>query len=104
MKHGKLVRDNIPNIIAGRGEQANIRALNNAEYMSALDLKLQEEVAEYLTDKNLEELADIIEVVYAIAESIGSNIHELEQIRAAKAAEKGTFSQKIFLIDTKDTI
>lgn len=104
MKHGKLVRDNIPNIIAGRGEQASIRTLNNAEYMSALDLKLQEEVAEYLADKNIEELADIVEVIYAIVATIGSDRAEIEQIRAAKAAEKGTFSKKIFLIETKDSI
>ena len=33
--------------------------LSNEEYIAALEVKLNEEVAEYQADKNLEEMADL---------------------------------------------
>ena len=55
----KLVRDKIPEIIASKGEYAKTRILDNDEYKKELDKKLLEEVNEYMTDDNVEELADI---------------------------------------------
>jgi predicted house-cleaning noncanonical NTP pyrophosphatase (MazG superfamily) len=102
MKYDKLVRDRIPEIIEQNGAIATVRTLDDAEYRLELDKKLQEEVGEYLADKNLEELADILEVIYAIAENEGSDRHKLELIRAEKAAKRGAFKQKIFLIATNN--
>ena len=62
-----------------------------------LDAKLDEELAEYHQDQNIEELADLLEVIYAVAKVRGCTVAELEQIRTKKAAERGGFEKRILL-------
>lgn len=97
----KLVRDKIPQIIEANGEQAKIRILDDAEYREELNKKLLEEVAEYSADNNVEELADIVEVVYGILNSMGISIDEFEMVRKAKVEKRGAFMERIFLEETK---
>lgn len=100
--YNKLVRDRIPEIIEGSGKECKIRILNEEEYMQMLDVKLDEELAEYHKDQNVEELADLLEVIYAAALARGYSIEQLEQIRAAKAEKRGAFQERIFLIEVKE--
>lgn len=93
----KLVRDLIPDIIRADGHEPNTRVLSDEEYLVALDEKLREEVAEYLEANDLNELADILEVIRAIAEARGSNIEQIEVIRENKLQARGGFSEKISL-------
>ena len=95
--HNKLVRDKIPEIIEKSGKKAITRTLTQEEYLSELDRKLNEECAEYQADKSLEELADMLEVMYAIAEARGYSVAELEQVRAEKAEKRGRFADRIYL-------
>ena len=95
--HNKLVRDRIPEIIEKSGKTAYRRILNNEEYIAELDRKLNEECAEYQADKSIEELADMLEVMYAIAQARGYSIEELEQVRAEKAEKRGGFKDRIYL-------
>ena len=96
----KLVRDNIPQIIKSRGENAHTRILGDIEYKEQLDMKLQEEVKEYLEDDNIEELADIVEVIYAILEHKKVKLEEFEKVRIDKVQKRGAFNKKIFLEKT----
>jgi len=94
---GKLVRDKIPMLIAQSGEMPLTRILEQEEYRSCLEAKLDEEVAEFHADQNAEELADILEVVYALADMTGSR----EALLAAyqqKHDARGGFEKRIFLI------
>ena len=93
----KLIRDKIPEIIKADGKVCVTRILSDEEYVDALEKKLNEEVAEYQMDKNLEELADILEVLHAICIARGYTLEELETVRAKKAKERGGFEKKIFL-------
>ena len=95
--YNKLVRDKIPEIIKSSGQNTVCRTLDSEEYLIALDQKLSEECAEYQTDKNIEELADILEVLYAIAEARSYSKEELEQVRSEKAAERGGFAKRVYL-------
>lgn len=95
--HNKLVRDRIPEIIEKSGKKAITRTLTQEEYLMELDRKLNEECAEYQADKSLEELADMLEVMYAIAEARGYSVAELEQVRAEKAEKCGGFTDMIYL-------
>lgn len=95
--HNKLVRDKIPEIITSDGKRATTRILSDEEYLQELDRKLKEEVAEYDADKSLEEMADVLEVLYAIAVARGYSLGELEVLRQRKASERGGFSKKIYL-------
>ena len=97
MVYEKLVRDLIPDLIAAQGEKPNIRILDDAEYRECLSRKIDEEVQEFHKENNLEELADILEVVYALAEINGGR-EELERIYVKKHEARGGFSKRIFLI------
>ncbi|WP_328589254.1 nucleoside triphosphate pyrophosphohydrolase [Litchfieldia alkalitelluris] len=103
-KYNKLVRDKIPSIIKDSGRRCNVERLNEKEYKSRLKEKLEEEVQEYLdaTDQgeSLGELADILEVIHALAETHGTSIREVERIRLQKAEERGGFNERILLINT----
>lgn len=100
MKHNKLVRDKIPAICEADSAKVVTRILADDEYKNELDKKLKEELDEYLKDDNLEELADALEVIYAIAEQKGSSQKAIEDLRQEKAAKRGGFKEKIFLVET----
>lgn len=102
ISHNKLVRDRIPEIIEKSGKTCIIRKLSDAEYILALEKKLHEEVAEYQKDKNLEELADVLEVLQAICLARGYSLAELESVRAQKSVERGGFKEKVFLEAVED--
>ena len=96
-KYNKLVRDRIPQIIADSGKTCVTRTLDHAEYISALDAKLAEELAEYHADGSMEELADLLEVMMAVAAARGHDFAEVEAIRQRKAAQRGGFAERIWL-------
>ncbi len=96
--YNKLVRDKIPEIIQQDGKKCETRILNNEEYIEMLDAKLDEEMAEYHKDQNLEELADILEVVYSVAKARGYSVDALENLRKEKAEKRGGFDDKIMLL------
>ncbi len=58
IKYNKLVRDRIPEIIESSGKTCSTEILSPEEYLRMLDAKLDEELAEYHKDQNIEELAD----------------------------------------------
>ena len=62
-----------------------------------VDAKLDEELAEYHSDQTIEELADLLEVIYAAAMARGYTLEQLEVVRAEKAAKRGAFAKKILL-------
>ena len=95
--HDKLVRDRIPEIIELSGKTCCIEVLSDQDYLRMVDAKLDEELAEYHKDQNLEELADLIEVIYAAAKARGYTLEQLEAIRAEKAKTRGGFERKLFL-------
>ena len=100
--YNKLVRDLIPDIIEDSGSECRTRVLSDEEYLRMLDLKLDEELSEYHKDQNIEELADLLELVRAAAVARGYTIEELESVRAEKAKKRGGFEKKIFLIDVSE--
>ena len=95
--YNKLVRDRIPEIIEKDGKTCETEVLSDDDYLVMLDAKLDEELAEYHQDKNIEELADLMEVIYAVAEARGYSIEQLESVRKEKAEKRGAFKEKVFL-------
>lgn len=96
MSQGKLVRDKIPQIIRSKGLEPVIYTASIEEYAARLRDKLREEVEEFLaSDNDPEELADILEVLYALAEQAGADRLQLEKLRAVKAGERGGFAARI---------
>jgi len=101
MKHNKLVRDKIPEVIKNKGAIPITHIANNEEYWQKLKEKLQEEVDEFIKNENEEELADILEVIYAICDFKNFDRGRLELLRKKKAEERGGFKDKIILDETK---
>ena len=93
---GKLVRDKIPQIIAADGKKPITRILSQEEYLQELDKKLNEEIAEYQADKSIEEMADVLEVLFAICEARGHSVEQLMEVRNEKRKARGGFEGKIF--------
>ena len=101
-RYNKLVRDRIPEIIAADGNSCVTAALTDEEYIKMLDAKLNEELCEYQESKSMEELADLLEVIRAVAAARGSSIEEVEGIRRKKADERGGFEKKLLLVEVQD--
>lgn len=100
--YNKLVRDKIPEIILNEGKDCRTRVLSPEEFRSAVDLKLAEELDEFIAEHSAEELADLLETVYAAADACGIQREELENVRKKKEQQRGGFSKRLFLIDVSD--
>ena len=104
--HNKLVRDRIPEIIEATGKKYTTRVLNDKEYIDELKKKSFEELQEYVETDNkedaIEELADVLEIMHALAEYHGSSMEKIEEVRRSKAAKRGGFKEKIYLIEVED--
>ena len=98
--YNKLVRDKIPEIITKNNEVCKTRILTDEEYLSELNKKIKEEVDEYLESGEIEELADIEEVLRAILDVKHYSYDDFENIRKRKVERKGAFKNKIFLEST----
>ena len=101
IKYHKLVRDRIPEIIEKSGKTCVTSELSASEYVKMLDEKLNEELAEYQESKSPEELADLLEVIRAVAAARSSSIEEVEKIRDEKAAKRGGFEKRILLLEVQ---
>ncbi|MFX0133136.1 MAG: phosphoribosyl-ATP pyrophosphohydrolase [Candidatus Hodarchaeota archaeon] len=99
--YNKAIRDKIPEIIEQTGRRSILKILSNEEFIRELENKLTEEINEYLNSKSIEELTDIIEVVYRIAELRGISLEKLESLRINKKNERGGFSTNLFLIQVE---
>ena len=98
--YNKAVRDKIPEIIKKDGYSCNVKTLSDEDFLAELEKKLSEEITEYQNDKNPEELADILEVIFRIAQLKGIPKEELEKTRIKKSEERGGFEENLFLFDT----
>jgi predicted house-cleaning noncanonical NTP pyrophosphatase (MazG superfamily) len=99
-RSGKLVRDRIPDIIRANGGDSHTTVLDDREYTLALQAKVHEEIEELLAspaDKRTEELADIVEVLYALAEHYGLDWDAVEIVRLRKKHERGGFEGRVWL-------
>ncbi|GAA2412868.1 hypothetical protein GCM10010191_23060 [Actinomadura vinacea] len=93
----KLVRDRIPEIVRAAGRIPEARTAEDGEYASLLRAKLYEEAGEYVASGDPSELADILEVLHALAALHGLSQTDLEHLRATKAAERGGFAGRLVL-------
>ena len=101
--YNKLVRDKIPEIIAGdNGKTCVTRIMEDDEYLETLNKKMKEELKEYLESGEVEELADLEEVLRAILDVKKVSYEEFEKIRNAKVDKRGAFKKKILLESVDD--
>jgi len=102
MTCNKAIRDKIPEIIKGSGKECSVKTLSDDEFLKELEKKLVEELNEYQESGGVEELADILEVIFRISFLKGVSYEQLDVIRKNKAAKRGMFEKNLFLISTED--
>jgi predicted house-cleaning noncanonical NTP pyrophosphatase (MazG superfamily) len=95
--YDKLVRDKVPEIMAASGKSPRTHIAGEDEYKQKLEKKLQEEVKEYLENGELKELADLVEVVYAILDMKKVKKDSFEKLRTEKLKARGGFEKRIIL-------
>ncbi|MDR7079369.1 putative house-cleaning noncanonical NTP pyrophosphatase (MazG superfamily) [Neobacillus niacini] len=104
--YNKLVRDRIPQVIERTGKKFTIRTLKDEEYIKELKNKSFEELQEYVNAENderaIEELADLLEIIHALAKCHGASFEKVEEVRRQKAEKRGRFEEKIFFIQVED--
>jgi len=93
----KLIRDKIPEIIEKAGNNYEIEVLDDEEYIKALNDKLEEELDEYKASKEIMELVDLVEIIYAILDYKNISRAEFQKMRKEKQKERGGFEKKLFL-------
>lgn len=98
----KLVRDNIPNIIRSKGGTCDILVLNDERYRKELIKKMHEEIDEFDKDDNIEELADVYEVLCAIIELKGYRLGCIQREAQEKRMRNGGFSQRYYMSEYDD--
>lgn len=100
--YNKLVRDKIPEEINNiDGRKASYKILNDNEYIRELDKKLFEEAHEFIEEHSVEELADLMEVIYAIMKTKNISFEDIEVAREIKNKKKGSFNDKVYLISVE---
>lgn len=105
--YNKLVRDNIPNIIKEKGETPITKVLDEEEYKEELEKKLFEEYQEVLEasgEDRVEELADMIEVIRALAKLENKELNEVIDVADKKSQKRGAFKDRIFLEKVIETL
>lgn len=102
----KLVRDKVPEIIESEGLYTLTKTLDKKEFDAALNNKILEEANEVINatsrESIKEELADLLEVIYAKAKACNIEIKEVEEYRISKRNTKGGFNDGIYLIKSVD--
>lgn len=98
--YDKLVRDRIPEIIEASGSKCEVEVVNDDVALEYLYKKILEEVSELLEDKNLDEIADVMEVLFAIGKKYGYSEDEVLGRRSEKKDARGGFEDNLILKKT----
>ena len=98
--YDKLIRDRIPEIIEASGSKCEVEVVSDKVALEYLYKKLGEEVEELLIDKNLDEIADVMEVLFAIGKKYGSIEDDVLGRRSEKKDSRGGFEDNLILKKT----
>lgn len=95
----KLVRDGIPDDMRRTGQGPKVRTLSRAEFLEALKAKFYEEIGEFdpKAPNAAKELADVLEIVEAFADELGTSFEELRKLQRQRRSERGGFGKRQFV-------
>lgn len=102
IEYNKLIRDRIPEIIEESGKKAVVNRIKGEELLRALNDKLKEELEEYIQSGSIEELADLVEVIYAILNFQGISVSEFNEMRENKNKYRGSFREGLLLVEVTE--
>lgn len=97
--YDKLIRDKISELIKGTGKDFKIEKMDQEEHLKYLNKKLQEELDEYYEEYSIEELCDLVEVIYGILKLKDISIEDFHSMRQKKSEDRGKFEEGLKLIE-----
>ncbi len=97
IQYNKLIRDRIPEILKSKGKEAITEVLAPQDYLDRLHEKLDEELEEYHETCSIDELVDLVEVIYGILDYRCVTKEEFEEIRWLKKEKRGSFEKRLLL-------
>ena len=95
--YNQLIRDKLPSILKAKGSVPHTRVLNDEEYISELEIGLEEYLARYLETGGIDELCDLAEVINAIAQVKGYDKKTFEAKVKERRDKYGAFSKRLYL-------
>lgn len=93
----KLVRDRIPQIIEEGGGSCEYHVADSDEFKQRLSDKMREELNEFIVDPCVEEAADMLEVLFALTETIDVDFEDVLEVAHNKFEKRGGFKNRIVL-------
>jgi predicted house-cleaning noncanonical NTP pyrophosphatase (MazG superfamily) len=99
-KYNKLVRDKIPEILEEKRVRFKTHIATKKEYLDKLYEKLIEELEEFKVKPNMEEFADMLEVIDFIGKYYNFNLVDIKNVKKTKKEKKGGFNERIILDET----
>ena len=106
-RYNKLVRDKVLKLLTAQGYSYECdKYISHKSYRKALADVLEDDLRFFLDtgikENQVDRLADMLEVIYALANDCEINKKALELARANKEKEKGKYREKIKLISVDD--
>ncbi len=105
--YNKLCRDNVPDIIAAKGFECEVRALDHDEYRREIIRKVLEEATGVSNNKGrdslIKELADLVITLDAVSKEFGITDEELDTAVEKNLEEKGGYEEMLYLSWSADT-
>ena len=100
--YNQLVRDKVPAILKEKGSVPHTRKISDEEYISELEISLEEYAARYMETGGINELCDIVELVTAIAKFRGLTVAEFERKLKERRAKYGSFDKRVYLTSVEE--
>lgn len=93
----KLVRDKIPELLMRSGRRPVFRRVSGDELKEYVSAKILEEAKEFATSSEIEELVDLLEIVYFRFQLEGFSVQEAQDLMVRKRQERGGFEGGVVL-------
>lgn len=105
--YNKLCRDKIPNIIAEKGFECEVREVDHDEYKREIIRKVFEEASGVSNhtgrESLLKEIADLVITLDAVTKEFGITDEELDTAVEKSIEEKGGYEDRLYLAWSSDT-
>jgi len=101
----KLIRDNMPEIMAAKGQPLETRVLEtDEEFRAALENKMLEELQELRNKENppVVQIAYMLEIIDALRKAYDISEGEIGDERRKKFEERGGFEKRLYLEGKKE--
>ncbi len=93
VKYNKLVRDKIPEMIAVLGASSDIELVSGEKLLKTVDETIDMTLAGYHEKQSVQELIDLVELIYVAAEARGYTADQFDSWRLNARKDYGGYDK-----------